>query len=47
MILGRVVSCHKANPSDSLTRECLAVDLYVCFVHSVLERGIKGNLNYH
>jgi hypothetical protein len=33
--------------SDSLTRECLVVDLYVCFIHSVLERGIKGYLSYH
>jgi hypothetical protein len=41
------VSCHKANPSDSLTRECLVVDLYVAFVHSVLERGIMGNFSCH
>jgi hypothetical protein len=41
------VSCHKANPSDSLTRECLVVDLYVHFVRNVLERGIMGNLSYH
>ena len=47
MILGRLVSCHKTNPSDSPTRECLVVDLYVHFVHSVLERGIMGNLSYH
>jgi len=47
MILGRVVSCHKVNPSDSLTGECLIVDLYVHFVHSVLERGLMGNLIYH
>jgi hypothetical protein len=46
MILGRVVSCHTAN-HDSLTRECLVVDLYVPFVHSVLEQGLMGDLNYH
>ena len=47
MILGRVVFCQKTNPSDSPTRECLVVDLCVHFVHSVLERGIMGNLSYH
>jgi len=47
MIVGRIVSCHKTNPSDSLTRGCLVVDLYVHFVHSVWERGIMGNLCYH
>jgi len=47
MIVGRLVSCHKTNPSDSLTRGCLVVDLYVLFVHSVWERGIMGNFIYH
>jgi len=47
MILGRIVSCHKTNPSDSLTMGCRVVDLYVHFVHTVLERRIKGNLSYH
>jgi hypothetical protein len=41
------VSCHKANPSDSLTRECLVEDLYVILIHSVLGRGLMGNSSCH